>query len=401
MMGYAGDLQGVNEEASPYLMMHIMATLRGLRATKQRDQHIQFILTTMNLWKHRDVNCKHLTLVLQRRIAVALSLVGFPETVILDEPTTGLDPVGRRQFWATLQAVPPSTSLLMSSQWAEDVDMLASRVMLLDGGKVRQIGPADELRERSRHGGVSVTFFWKQEYQLSQDILERRAAQKEKVLEFMGNTWPLSTPSEESINMLRFRVPDRTLDTLDTQPRLGSPTSHDDAPPPPVQEDIRSAVRDAFMAMDGLGPAADVVTATPAEGLPTTPPNGMSPTAAVASPPPAATPSTPQGPVGARLEDIFAAVLAQRSSWSHSPLWTSTSPSASPLSRSPSSDSGLPGSPSQPPPPPPPFEFEVSEFTFSSMLDVTVGSHSSTMQHIRNVLNMPSVLRVRSDGGMQ
>jgi hypothetical protein len=187
--------------------------------------------------------------------------------------------------------------------------------------------------------------------------------------------------------MLRFRVPDRTMATLDTFHQGGG--AQGAAPPLPRQEEIRSAVRDAFLALDAISvaPTESTAASSPTQGvaLPS-----------VATPPPGATPASPTGPAGARLEDIFTIIHAQRAAWTHVPLWSSISPSASPLGRSPDSDRGLP---TAAPHVPPPFEFEVSESTFASMLDVTVGSHSSTVQHIQNVLNMPSVLRIRADGG--
>lgn len=145
--GYGGDVPGVDVHSTPYMLLHTMALFRGIHFSKQREQHILLLLKMLGLLHIRHVPCGSLSVAVHRRVSVAMALVGFPKVVVLDEPSTGLDPVGRRQVWATLRAVPKDVTVLLSSQHVEDVGMLASRFLLMDHGKMRLIGTIADVKE--------------------------------------------------------------------------------------------------------------------------------------------------------------------------------------------------------------------------------------------------------------
>ncbi|WP_309072104.1 ABC transporter ATP-binding protein [Arthrobacter sp.] len=89
----------------------------------------------------------------QRRLLVALALVGRPELVILDEPTTGLDVDARETLWAQLRQYRRSGgTLLITSHYLEEIQALANRVVVIDRGTIIADGTVDEIR-----GTVSVS----------------------------------------------------------------------------------------------------------------------------------------------------------------------------------------------------------------------------------------------------
>ncbi|MGI5127206.1 ATP-binding cassette domain-containing protein [Pseudonocardia sp. CA-107938] len=90
-----------------------------------------------------------------RRLDIALSLVGDPQVLFLDEPTTGLDPRSRRDVWTAVEELAGSgVTVLLTTQYLEEADQLAERVTVLAGGRVAAEGTPDELK--SRIGGETV-----------------------------------------------------------------------------------------------------------------------------------------------------------------------------------------------------------------------------------------------------
>ncbi|MBN1091651.1 ABC transporter ATP-binding protein [Blastococcus sp. TML/M2B] len=90
----------------------------------------------------------------RRRLEVALSMQGRPELLFLDEPTTGLDPVARRQFWAVLQRLREGgTTILLTTHYLDEAAHLADRVGVIDAGRLADVAPPEqmggELRRRA------------------------------------------------------------------------------------------------------------------------------------------------------------------------------------------------------------------------------------------------------------
>jgi ABC-2 type transport system ATP-binding protein len=91
---------------------------------------------------------------MRRKLDLAMTLVGSPGVVFLDEPTTGLDPRSRRVLWDEVRAlVAEGTTILLTTQYLEEADRLADRVALLDGGRIVAEGTPAELKA-AHHGGT-------------------------------------------------------------------------------------------------------------------------------------------------------------------------------------------------------------------------------------------------------
>jgi ABC-2 type transport system ATP-binding protein len=84
---------------------------------------------------------------MRRRLDLGASLVGRPEVLFLDEPTTGLDPRSRIDLWELIgDLVSEGTTVLLTTQYLEEADRLATKISVIDGGKVIAEGTADELK---------------------------------------------------------------------------------------------------------------------------------------------------------------------------------------------------------------------------------------------------------------
>ena len=86
----------------------------------------------------------------KRRLTLALALIGSPKIIILDEPTTGLDPKIRRTIWELLNSLKKDHTILMTTHSLEEADVLSDKIAIMAKGKIRDIGPSLELKER--HG---------------------------------------------------------------------------------------------------------------------------------------------------------------------------------------------------------------------------------------------------------
>ncbi|MFC6594360.1 ATP-binding cassette domain-containing protein [Kitasatospora paranensis] len=96
---------------------------------------------------------------MRRRLDLAMTLVGDPEVIFLDEPTTGLDPRSRRTMWETVRSlVAGGTTVFLTTQYLEEADQLADRIAVLDGGRIVAEGTADELKAQIPGRHVRLRF---------------------------------------------------------------------------------------------------------------------------------------------------------------------------------------------------------------------------------------------------
>lgn len=85
---------------------------------------------------------------MMRRLDIAMSLVGAPAIIFLDEPTTGLDPEARLEVWKTVKELAKSgTTILLTTQYLEEAEQLADKIAILHGGKIIANGTLGELKK--------------------------------------------------------------------------------------------------------------------------------------------------------------------------------------------------------------------------------------------------------------
>ena len=94
----------------------------------------------------------------QRRLDVALGIIGDPELIFLDEPTTGLDPQARRQAWDLVRRLTErGATVVLTTHYLDEVEALGNRVAVLVGGKIAEVATPSQLGGRS-HGAAVITF---------------------------------------------------------------------------------------------------------------------------------------------------------------------------------------------------------------------------------------------------
>ncbi len=96
---------------------------------------------------------------MKRRLDIAMTLVGDPRIIFLDEPTTGLDPRARHTMWQIIRdLVAGGVTVFLTTQYLEEADQLADRIAVLDGGRIAAQGTADELKRLVPGGHVRLRF---------------------------------------------------------------------------------------------------------------------------------------------------------------------------------------------------------------------------------------------------
>ena len=100
--------------------------------------------------KARDLN-RTLSGGMKRKVLVAMILSTEAEVIFMDEPTTGLDPISRREFWEMLQEIRQNRFVVLTTHYLEEAEQLADMVGVLEEGRLIAFGTLDELRRRLRY----------------------------------------------------------------------------------------------------------------------------------------------------------------------------------------------------------------------------------------------------------
>jgi ABC-2 type transport system ATP-binding protein len=110
------------------------------------------LIELMDLGEKRKSRTQDLSGGQKQRLSVALALVGDPELVFLDEPTTGMDPAARRMLWDVITGMrSEGRSVLLTTHYLEEAEILCDRIAIMDHGKILELGTVNELVDRRFH----------------------------------------------------------------------------------------------------------------------------------------------------------------------------------------------------------------------------------------------------------
>ena len=201
VIGVTGQFSAVDNLLTGAENLQLMADLRhlGRAAGAQRVAELleQFDLT--------DAAHKSLSTYsggMRRRLDLAMTLVGAPKVIFLDEPTTGLDPRSRHTMWQIIRELAASgVTILLTTQYLDEADELAERIAVLDNGRIVADGTADELKSRIPGGHVQLLFADPDALRSAAALLPFGVSDQEQLV--------LRVPDDGSVDALR-----ELLDTL-------------------------------------------------------------------------------------------------------------------------------------------------------------------------------------------
>jgi ABC-2 type transport system ATP-binding protein len=155
-IGLSGQSAAIQEELTGRENLEIVGRLFHLTWPHARSRATE-LLNQFDLADAADRPAKNYSGGMQRRLDLAASLVGQPQVLFLDEPTTGLDPRSRLGMWDIIRSLVASgTTLLLTTQYLDEADELADEIVVIDHGLVIAAGTAEELK--SRVGGDVLEF---------------------------------------------------------------------------------------------------------------------------------------------------------------------------------------------------------------------------------------------------
>ncbi|MBI2237082.1 MAG: ATP-binding cassette domain-containing protein, partial [Actinobacteria bacterium] len=148
VIGLAGQYAAVDENLTGFENLEMVGRLYHLPGQEVR-RRAREILERFGLSGAANRTAKTYSGGMRRRLDLGASLVGRPQVLFLDEPTTGLDPRGRIEMWDIIrELVKDGTTLLLTTQYLEEADRLADTIAVIDEGRVIAQGTADELKTR-------------------------------------------------------------------------------------------------------------------------------------------------------------------------------------------------------------------------------------------------------------
>ncbi|PJM93210.1 ATP-binding cassette domain-containing protein [Streptomyces sp. CB01373] len=199
-IGVTGQFAAVDELLSGRENLQMMADLKRVRSG---GRVVAGLLERFDLGESADKPASAYSGGMRRKLDLAMTLVGNPRIIFLDEPTTGLDPRSRRTMWGIVrELVADGTTIFLTTQYLEEADQLADRIAVLDQGRLVAQGTPEELKRQAPGSHVRLRFTGLHELDAAARILAGSTRGDQELT--------LRVPSDGGSKSLRA-----VLDTLD------------------------------------------------------------------------------------------------------------------------------------------------------------------------------------------
>jgi ABC-2 type transport system ATP-binding protein len=157
-IGVTGQFSAVDDLLTGEENLRLMADLHHLGRSRGR-QRVAELLDRFELADAARKQVSTYSGGMRRRLDLAMTLVGTPRLIFLDEPTTGLDPRSRRTMWRSIrELVAGGVTIFLTTQYLDEADELADRIAVLDHGRIVAEGDPSELKRRIPGGHVQLQF---------------------------------------------------------------------------------------------------------------------------------------------------------------------------------------------------------------------------------------------------
>ncbi len=126
--------------------LKLHAQMHGMRRNDYTPR-IEALLRQVDLYDRRHDFANRLSGGMQRRIALIRALIHEPKLLFLDEPTTGLDPIARRDIWDTIRQFRTHATIVLTTHYLEEADALSDTLMMLNHGRIVMMGSPEALKQ--------------------------------------------------------------------------------------------------------------------------------------------------------------------------------------------------------------------------------------------------------------
>ena len=145
-----------------------------LRHIEDPAQTVQELLERFGLVEAADRRTVTYSAGMRRRLDIAMSLIGNPPVLFLDEPTTGLDPQSRNMMWETIKSLAKAgTTIFLTTQYLEEADQLADTIAILSQGRIVALGTAQDLKRILPPGRIELVFHDEEQLEAAAGLLEQ------------------------------------------------------------------------------------------------------------------------------------------------------------------------------------------------------------------------------------
>jgi lipooligosaccharide transport system ATP-binding protein len=157
-LGVVPQEANLDDELTLYENLLVQAGYHGLGRGAARARAVE-LLALAGLDRRHDASPHELSGGMRQRLLIARALVNRPQLVVLDEPTTGLDPRARQDVWAALQQLRgDGVTLLLTTHYMEEATRLCDRLVIMDHGRIVGLGSPQELMARHRQPDLESVF---------------------------------------------------------------------------------------------------------------------------------------------------------------------------------------------------------------------------------------------------
>ncbi|XP_052897147.1 phospholipid-transporting ATPase ABCA3-like [Anopheles moucheti] len=199
-IGYCPQFDALLEDLTGRETLRIFALLRGVR--KQEVKNVSYILAEeLNFTKHLDKRTKAYSGGNKRKLSTALALLGNPSVVYLDEPTTGMDPGAKRQFWDVICKIRNSgKSIVLTSHSMEECEALCTRLAIMVNGEFKCLGSTQHLKNKFSKGFLLTV-------KVARGTSEAQQKRVAGVKDFVMSRFNGAVLKEEYEDSLTFHIP--------------------------------------------------------------------------------------------------------------------------------------------------------------------------------------------------
>jgi ABC-2 type transport system ATP-binding protein len=195
VIGVTGQFSAVDELLTGSENLRLMADLHHLDRAARRDR-LSELLDRFDLTEAAGRPVSTYSGGMRRRLDLAMTLVGTPSVIFLDEPTTGLDPGSRRTMWQSIRALVASgVTIFLTTQYLDEADQLADDIVVLDHGRIVAAGTSEELKRRTPGGHVRLEFATQTAMDAAAVLIDGTSGDAEKLV--------LQVPSDGMVTSLR------------------------------------------------------------------------------------------------------------------------------------------------------------------------------------------------------